>query len=322
LAAAGVWAEPPAVDVVAEEDVYEFTSPDNGSGPLWSYGCSVIARSGEDVVVSQMETGVDVPKLCNTRWHLLKRMDSGWAQLAQDDAYRQREPCPLAVLTQGRFYLNVNDSNQPAGTMYGPCEPKLLRFTLDEPIALAPMLPKWDGTPYYTDHSYRGYAADPEADRLLMFNIDAKTSIEHWCLMTGDGETLRNGGVEFPIRSCYPQVCIKRGTAHILAVGDIVEPVQEWREYKFAQTQQKWDYVFRILYYASSPDIAKEDFGKPIEIANVDTTSGYIGNQDLWIAPDGAAYILYTQREVQSPLLRDKFFPGKSLLDSLYLVIV
>jgi hypothetical protein len=155
-----------------------------------------------------------------------------------------------------------------------------------------------------------------------MFNIDAETSVQHWCLLTMEGAALKQGGVVFPIRSCYPQVALKNGRADILAIGDIVEPNEEWRAYKFEKTQSKWDYVFRILYVASTPDIMESEFGAPIEIANVDATCGHITNQDLWIAPDGAAYIMYTEREVASPLIRDKFFPGKSTLDSLVLAIV
>lgn len=311
------------VTVRAEEDVYNLVSPDNGSGPLWSYGCSVIARSGDDVVASQMETGEGVPKLCNTRWRLLHRTPDGWTCLAETDGYRQREPCPLAVLPGERIYLSVNDSTQPPGTMYGPCVPHLLEFVLGgdmkAPVNIAPA---WAGETYFTDHSYRSYCADREAERLLLFNIDAKTSIQHWCLLSATGETLRSGQIEFPIRACYPQTALTRGAAHIVAVGDIVEPVQEWREYKFSQTQQKWDYVFRILYYAHAPDISKGDFGAPIEIANVDATGGHITNQDLWISPRGEAYILYSQRDVQSELMREKFFPDKTTLDSLHLAIV
>jgi hypothetical protein len=134
----------PAVEMRVEEDVYDFISPDNGSGPLWSYGCTVIARSGDDVIVSQMETGADVPKLCNTRWRLLRREDDGWKCFAKADGYRQREPCPLAILSGGRLYLNVNDSTQPPGTMYGTCEPHLLKFTLgSEPRSSAKLVPEW-----------------------------------------------------------------------------------------------------------------------------------------------------------------------------------
>ena len=329
LAVVAVAAEPaqtgtgPAVSVRVEEDVYDFVSPDNGSGPMWSYGCTAIARSHNDVVVSQMETGDGVPRLCNTRWRMLRRTDNGWDCLAEADGYRQREPCLLAVLPGGRFYLNVNDSTTPPGTLYGTCEPKLLEFRLDDPKhPRNEIRPEWPGEPSFSDHSYRGYAADADAEQLLMLNIDCETSVQHWCLLSANGKTLHSGDVTFPIRSCYPQAALKRGSGHILAVGDIVEPVEEWRKYKFEQTQREWDYVFRVLYYAQTPDIRKESFRAPIEIANVDDTAGHIRNEDLWIDPNGDAYIMYTAREVQSTLMRDKFFPDKSTSDSLYLAVV
>lgn len=317
------WGVMPGVEVTAQEDVYSITPPNNGSGPLWSYGCTSIARLGNEVVVSQMETGKDVPLLCNTRWILHRRADGKWPVIAQTDAYRQREPCSLATLSDDTLFLYVNDSTQPPGTKYGPCHPHLLRFTLAEPmLPPTPLEPRWDVPTTFTDHSYRGYAADRANRRLMMLNIDAEKSTEHWCWMTENGEVLGNGHIQFPIRSCYPQVALVGNSAHVLAVGDIVEPVEEWRKYKFEQTKQTWDYVFRRLYYVQAANLKESGFSAPLEITNVDATGGYVSNQDLWIAPDGAAYILYTQREVQSALMRDKFFPGKSLIDSLYLAVV
>jgi hypothetical protein len=310
-------------EVRVEEDVYDVVSPDNGSGPLWSYGCTVIARSGEDVVISQMKTGIDVPRLCNTRWRLLRREGGAWKCFAEAEGYRQREPCPLCILPGGRLYLNVNDSTQPSGTMYGATDPHLLLFRLGAaPGPGERISPQWRGDYSFSDHSYRGYAADPEREQLLVFNINNKTGVQYWGLLTADGKTLSGGEVAFPIRSCYPQVALKRGAGYILAVGDIVEPVEEWRKYKFEQTQREWDYVFRILYFAWTAAAAQAGFSKPLEIANVDATAGYIGNQDLWVAPNGDAYIVYTQLEVQSALLRDKFFPGKSVLPSFRLAVV
>ena len=80
------------VPVEVYEDVYTFVSPNNGSGPMWSYGCASIVRVGDEVVVSEMETGEDVPLLCNTRWRLLRRGEGGWETLAEAAGYRQREP--------------------------------------------------------------------------------------------------------------------------------------------------------------------------------------------------------------------------------------
>jgi hypothetical protein len=322
--AAGFVAEgAPLVRVLAEEDVYTLEPPNNGAGPLWCYGCSVVVRNGDDVYASQMETGEGVPRLCNTRWLLLKRGAEGWNTIAEAEGYRQREPCPVGINRDNTLFLYVNDSITPAGTEYGPCVPNIRAYALngaDYPVRKFD--PVWDRETYFTDHSYRGFAVDADANELLMLNIDAKTSIQHWSRLDGDGKTIGNGAITFPIRSCYPQVALDKGSGHVLAISDIVEPVAEWREYKFEQTQRKWDYVFRILYYAWSPDLATNDFSEPIAIADVDNTGGAISNQDLWIAPNGDAYVLYTQREVQSALLRDKFFPDKSIINALHLAVV
>jgi hypothetical protein len=323
IAAVAMAAGAVTVDVVVQEDVYTFVPPNNGSGPLWSFGCTPIVRTGDEVIVSEMETGEGVPLLCNTRWRLLRRTDQGWKPVAEADTYRQREPTSLATTGPGRLFLNVNDSTEPPGTQYGPTKPHVLTFHLGgEQVQPAPLLPQWDGRPYFTDHSYRGYAADPGRGELLMLNIDAKTSVQHACLMNAAGETLATGSISFPIRACYPQVALDNRAVHVMAVGDIVEPVEEWRAFKNEQTGRAWDYVFRILYYAGTPDITKEGFRAPIEIANVDATAGHIGNKDMWVSPQGDVYLMYTTREVQSPLMRDKFFPDKSVVDSLYLVIV
>ena len=313
----------PRVEVTAEEDVYSVVPPNNGSGPMWSYGCTQIARLGDDIYISEMESGKDVPPLCNTRWRLLRRTGQGWTAVAEADGYHQREPCPLATVSARTLFLNTNDSSRPAGTKYGPCEPALLRFDFTrDGFHRERLLPAWNGQPHYTDHSYRGFAADERRDRVLMLNIDAKTSVQHACLINAKGKTLATGSIAFPIRACYPQAALRNREAHVLAVGDIHEPVEEWAQYKFAQTKREWDYVFRILYYTWTPDLARENFRAPLEIANVDKTAGAISNQDLWIAPNGDAYIMYTESEVASALMRDKFFPGKSLIPSLHLAVI
>ena len=313
----------PTPTVLTESEVFILTPPDNGSGPLWSFGCTQVARLGDNVFVSAMETGIDAPLLCNTRWRLLKLEGSAWRQIAQDEPFRQREPCPLAVLPPNRLILNANDSVEPPGTKYGRCTPLLHMFVFGPDATERQVLtPQWAGAPHFTDHSYRGYAADPVRERLLMLNIDATTGVQNACLVSSVGETLATGSVTFPVRSCYPQVALNDFAVHILAIGDIVEPVEAWRKYKFEQTQREWDYVFRRLFYTRTPDLRSAPFSEPLEIDSADETAGAIMNQDLWVAPDGEAWILYTRCEVQNALMRDKFFPDKSILPSLRLARV
>ncbi len=311
------------VECIVQEDVYTFVSPNNGSGPLWSHGCTSIVRNGDDVIVSQMETGENVPPLSNTRWRLLKRTPAGWSLIDEADGYRQREPASLATTQPGLIFLNVNDSTHSQDTEYGPTQPHLLKYDLRQPVAdLVALLPDWDGEPHFADHSYRGYAADAERNELFMLNIDTQTGIQHACLMTASGETLARGAIAFPIRACYPEAQLVDRAAHVFAVGDIVEPVEEWRTYKKEKTGQDWDYVFRILYYTYSPDLTKESFRTPIEIANVDATAGHLWNLDMYASQSGDVYLMYSACEVASPLMRDKFFPEKSVAASLYLAVV
>lgn len=313
----------PVPTVISESEVFTLTPPNNGSGPLWSFGCTQVARLGEQVFVSAMETGPDAPLLCNTRWRLLRLEGAEWKPVAQDGPYRQREPCPIAVMPPNQIVLNVNDSLELPGIKYGRALPLLRVFTLTDAGAESRVVqPDWTGAPYFTDHSYRGFAADPGRGRVFMLNIDAKTSVQNACLLSMDGETLAGGTITFPIRSCYPQAALVDFAAHVLAIGDIVEPVEAWRQYKFEQTQQAWDYVFRRLFYTSTADLRSAPFAAPLEIDSVDGTAGAITNQDLWIGPDGEAWILYTRCEVQNALMRDKFFPDKSILPALCLARV
>ena len=320
---------PVTVEVKAEKDAYTLLSPGNGSGPLWSYGCSNLIRHGDDVLVCQMETGPGVPILNNTRWRLLRSAPNGWDLVAEEEEYAQREPGVMGVLSDGTALLYVNDGLAPQLSYNGRAWPHLLAFPKPYAAPGRIVQPEWHEdwatSLYFTEHSYRGFAVDSARDQILMLNIEAKKSFECWTLLDKSGARQRSGKVEFPIRACYPQVALKNGAAHVLAVGDIVEPIQEWREYKFAQTQQHWDYVFRILYYSQTPNVAAQEFAPPIEIANVDATGGHITNQDLWISPDGLAFVMYSQVEVASELMRAKFFPEKpvtALRPTLYLAIL
>jgi len=177
--------------------------------------------------------------------------------------------------------------------------------------------PRWADGYRFTDHSYRGIAADGRRGELLVLNIDSPTGAQFWSYRNASGEWARHGKIEFPIRSCYPQVALRAQAGHVLAIGDIVEPNEEWRTYKHEQTGRGWDYVFRRLFYTWTPDITKSDFAEPIELENLDATAGYIRNLDLWIDPSGAAHLLYLKQKVQSAMMRDKFFSDMPLTTSL-----
>jgi len=309
--------------VEVEEVVTTYTPANNGAGPLWCYGSTVIARQGADVYLSIIETGEDIPPLCNTRWQLWHRLPGGWRIEQTEKEYRQREPCPVAVFQRGSVFLSANPSIEPVGAKYGGCSPLVLEFDPENLSGTAEThAPAWaDGT-YFTDHSYRGFAADGINGELLLLNINAKTSEQFVSYRDSQGTWHPKGKVQFPIRACYPQVALRDGSAHVMAIGDIVEPVAEWRKLKFEKLKRKWDYVFRRLFYAYTDSIRTADFRTPIEIDTVEQTCGHIQNLDLYVDDAGAAHLLYLKRPHQYGFVRDKYFPGQPMTVRLEYVVV
>lgn len=302
----------PVVEV--EEVVTRYTPADNGAGPLWCYGAPLVVRHGADVYASVIETGTDVPPLSNTRWQLWRRTATGWRLAQSEKEYRQREPCPIGVFSDGPVFLSVNPSQKPPGTKYGPCLPLVLEFDPASPSS-PPKInePAWaDGT-HFTDHSYRGFAADGPRRELLLLNINATTGAQFVSHRDAKGTWHVRGKIEFPIRSCYSQVALRDCAAHVLAIGDIVEPVEEWRKLKKEKTGRDWDYVFRRLFYARTPDIARKPFAPPVEIDSVEKTGGNISNLDLHVDEAGAAHVLYLKRSHQYEFLRDRYSPGQPM---------
>src|SRR2546427_5550916 len=93
----------PAVEI--EEDVYTYESANNGAGPLWCSGSTCLARVGDHVFASGLETLKDAKPLNNCRWTLFERATNGWQLVQADQKDRTREPCPLAAFSDGRLFL-------------------------------------------------------------------------------------------------------------------------------------------------------------------------------------------------------------------------
>jgi hypothetical protein len=322
LMAAHAFAAGPIVEV--EEPVVKCVRANNGAGPMWCYGSTLVARDGNDVFVSVMETGKDVPPLNNTRWQLWHRTDqAGWKLEQHEKEYRQREPCPISLFPGGPVFLSVNPSNRPPGTKYGPCHPLVMQFDAArlaaEPIA---MVPAWSPGFFFTDHSYRGFAADGSNRELLLLNIHSKLSDQYVSWRDKSGKWHARGVIRFPIRACYPQVALRNRAAYVMAIGDIVEPNEEWRKLKYEHLKSGWDYVFRRLFYTWTPDIAGAPFGEPIEVDTVEATAGSISNQDTYVEASGEVHLLYVKRPYSYDFIRDKYFPGKPMTTHLVHAVV
>jgi hypothetical protein len=62
------------------------------------------------------------------------------------------------------------------------------------------------------------------------------------------------------------------------------------------------------LFFTWTPDITRSNFQGWVEIASRDKTCGWISPGDLWVAPDGAVHVLWSERAIDERL-REKFFP-------------
>jgi hypothetical protein len=319
----------PVVEV--EEEVYRFESADNGAGPMWCGGSTCLARVGDDVFASGLETLKGRKPLNNCRWTLWKRGPGGWEMQLADQTGRTREPSPLASFPDGRLFLSVNPTLTALDTYSGPARPEILQFAAAAPKKpFETILPGWDGTPQFSEHSYRTFAADGVRNELILFQNIGYTHAE-WAFRDRDGKWSARGklvwpwGGEYdqpePIRVCYPTVALSNRAVHFCGVSDVVEPYKAWRAYKKKLTGQEWDYDFRRLFYACAPDITTGKFGPWVEIASRDKTCGWISPGDLWVAPDGAVHILWTERALDERL-RKEFFPKEKQCHSLRYAVV
>ncbi len=309
------------INVDVEEKVYEFESAKNGASPMWCYGNTCIARYGDRVVASGLETIKDVKILHNVRWTLFERTDAGkWRLIKKDMKDRTREPCPMGVFNNGQIFLSVNPTLTKLNEYSGPAEPQILQFDINNLDGKSEtLLPAWEGVPEFTEHSYRSFAVDASSNEMIIFQNIGYTHAE-WSFRDKKGKWKSNGKLIWPwgsdyeepvaIRVCYPSVQLKDREVHFLGVSDIMEPNKEWRDYKYKITGRKWDYDFRRLFYTYSDDIGNGEFHDWIEITSREKTGGNITPCDLWVAPSGMVHILWLERALDERLWKD-FFPDE-----------
>ncbi len=279
---------------------------------------TLFRSGGGRVFASIMEVGEGVAPLCNTRPRVFERGADGWKLLWAPRDFLEREPAPVAASRDGRLFISLNPLLDASKARQGPSRPHVLRLLPGEPAELAP---SWPAGARFSEHSYRGFAVDGARGGMLLLNQDvADLDKTAWVFMDAKAPPA-SGGIRFPIRACYPQACLRDRAAHVLAIGDIVEPVEEWRKFKFEKSQRKWDYVFRRLFYATTPDLTKKDFGAPLEIETVEAKGGHIQNLDLWLDAAGDAHALYIVQPSVQPL-RDRYFPEARLRHTLVHAVI
>ena len=295
------------VIVEAEEFVYKYEPPDNGSGPMWCHGNTCIVRFGDKLLASGMETLENELPLNNTRWMLFERKAKGWELLMKDEKDRTREPSPLGLLNDaGKVILSVNPALTEPGVRNGPAEPRILQFGAENlRSGYETLVPSWNGKPDFTEHSYRTFVVDGRANEFILFQ-NTGYSLAEWVFFDRKGDLNSHGqlvwpwGADYevpqPVRICYPAVQLVDREIHFLGVSDIVEPKKAWKDYKFKLTGREWDYEFRRLFYTWSRDISSGQFEEWVEVASREHTGGHIFPCDLWRAPDGSVHILWKER--------------------------
>lgn len=320
----------PIVPVVEiEEQVYTYTPANNGAGPMWCRGNTSIVRYGKQVYASGLTTIAEAKPLNNCLPQLFVRNAKGWQQVYEGKG-RTREPSPLGVTGAGKILLSINPTLTPPDTYGGPAQPQILAFSPAQLADFSTLLPQWQGKPAFTEHSYRSFAVDADHNELILFqNIGYKHA--EWAFQDQQGQWSAQGQLEWPwgaeydkpqhIRICYPTVALKDHKVYFCGVSDIIEPYTKWREFKQQLTGRKWDYDFRRLFFTWSDDIGSGKFHDWTEIASRDRTCGWIMPQDLYVAPNGDVWVMWTERALDERL-REAFFPGEKQRHSLEFAVL
>ena len=319
----------PVVEI--ENDIYSFEPAHNGAGPLWSHGSTIVARADDVVYVAGLETLPDQKPLHNCRWLLFQHRHDVWNLVYRDESGRTREPSPVGLLRNRELLVTCNPTLTQPGEYSGLAEPTVYRFdTTGIRSECTKELPVWKDQPRFTEHSYRTVVADSEYNEVLYIQ-NVGMDVAHMSFLESGGKWSGVGYIRWPyadeyqepqpLRLCYPNVIMRDRAVHFLGVSDVVEPMQEWKRSKYEVTGREWDYVFRRLFYAYTPNIKDHLFGQWVEIANFDATAGHVQNNDIWLSPDGTIHLIWC--EINTDVrLKKKFFPDKDLVYSLKYLIM
>lgn len=316
----------PVVEV--EEDVYTYVPAGNGADPLWCMGGTTLARVGDDLFTTGLETLPGIRPLNNCRWTLLRRRDGGqgWETVYVDTGERTREPCPVGCFADGHVWVSTNPARTPAEVYAGPAEPRIVEFAAQHPAMPRGIHhPRWSEPAPFGEHSYRSFAADRARQELwLAHNIGYDRA--YWSFRDHRGDWSACGSLAWPwgadyatpqpIRICYPCVALHERAVHVFGVSDIEEPNPDFKAFKFQLTGQEWDYDFRRLFYTWTPDVTALPFRPWIELASREATCGWMYPCDVSLGDAGRVHLLWHERNCDVRL-RDRFFPGTPLTHAL-----
>ena len=254
----------------------------NGASPMWGRNSSIIARIGQNIIVSLPSLNPAVTNLSRVSPVLYIKRGSGPFQvLYEDPDHFTREPMLLMVTKEQDLIMTTNPmlsqprySGPPAGD---PSRPELLIFKAKKDYRDPDReLPRWSEDFNFTEHSYRNCAIDPKTGEIILVNqyVVNQEGKFCWTYRDASGNYASNGRLVFPVRACYAPLSIQDRQVHVAAVSDIIEPNQDWRHEKKKHLQKDWDYDFRMLLYKYCPDISQGQFTETICLASRDETCG------------------------------------------------
>ncbi len=326
--------QPMQMTAEAEETVYAGRYSNNGACPLWCFNNTCVVRQDEGVFVSGYERIPATPPMNDCRWALWQRKAAGWQRWQADKTGRTREPSPLACLPGGRLLLSANPTLMPPGAAGGgPARPELLVFDAASPAGPPrTLLPKWQESPAFTEHSYRTLAADgATGDAILFQNVGCSRA--DWALWRAGG-TWSGGRLAWPPYA--PTDMAPFGASHTRVNYPVVSLANRAVHFCGAAAYDNWDRVktpadlglgsapnapgasgmagrqrgnrFRRLLYAWTPAIGEKPFCDWLEIDNTFADGGWLFATDMHVDANGLVHQLWF-RSPMLPSVRDRFYP-------------
>jgi len=308
-------AEAATVNIQVQESAFTYTDPGNGAAALWNYPSTTLVREGSRIIASGVtyaSWGVGVNKFGCT---LGTRDDSGggWTWIPVNRGGTTREPCPIAVdRARGMLFMTANvprDQASPLNT-----EPAILGWSTAalssaEETYRTPWWHRYSENLFF-EHSYRSLAVHPIRPELFSLQ-QSDWSHAEWVLHNYASNSNVYGRLDWPIdlprgtqgiRVAYGAAQLVGDAAHYFAVSNVQEPVNSWQNYMVSEGWASPTWVFRRLFYTSTPSLATKPFGRWIEVANLEASGGHMNPGDMRAEMDGSVHVVWNEWHVEPRL--------------------
>jgi len=289
----------------------------NGSGPMWSGGNSILLRVGERVFTVANRVIDGRSPHANTSLELYeKKGDGPWKSVFFDEGKFQREPCQILYLGNDRLAVFTTPTIEACPpeqfTFLAPSVPMVYLFDIAEEVRLVDtiVLP-WDKEYPFRSHTYRSSAVDMVNGNIFcdsLYYLDGNHNGECvYSLMDHDFKPIRMGKISWPERILYHNIAMKDGETYIFGISDVNETNREWTAYK--EEKGGFDWVFQKLYMWYSPNITEEDLQEVRLVCDLSGTSGKPANYDCCFDANGDMLFLAGEQNIDEAYMRDRFFP-------------